>query len=69
MNKEEKGKEKKKEEKVNKMRQDNHLFIFTFSDWFEFPFWFFIIYFNALACQILEIYVIRPIIFQLFCNS
>ena len=38
MNKEEKGKDKKKEEKVNKMRQDNHLFIFTFSDWFEFPF-------------------------------
>ena len=32
MNKEEKGKEKKKEEKVNEMLQDNHLFIFTFSD-------------------------------------
>ena len=38
MNKEEKGKEKKKEEKVNKMRRDYYLFIFTFSDWFEFPF-------------------------------
>ena len=32
MNKEEKGKEKKKEEKVNEMRSDNNLFIFTFSD-------------------------------------
>ena len=38
MNKEEKGKDKKKEEKVSKMRQYYHLFIFTFSDWFEFPF-------------------------------
>lgn len=69
MNKEEKGKEKKKEEKVNKMRQDNHLFIFTFSDWFEFPFLILHNIFEALACQILEIYVIRPNIFQLFCNS
>ena len=49
MNKEEKGKEKKKEEKVNKMRQDNHLFSFTFSDWFEFPFWFFIILTSCLS--------------------
>ena len=37
MNKEEKGKEKKKEEKVNKMRQDNHLFLPFLID-LNFPF-------------------------------